>query len=409
MQLTTQPFMARQISPHVYWVGGIDWTLTDFHGYKTDRGSTYNAFLIMAEKITLVDTVKIPLKDEMMARIASVIDPRKIDYIVSNHSEMDHSGSLMEVITAVQPERVFASANGVKALKAHFHHSHDIQAVEHGGTIDLGNCTLQCFETRMIHWPDSMVSFLKDDGVLFSQDAFGMHLATTELFADENPRDIVRWEAAKYYANIVLPYSPIVGKTLQALLGLHLPIKMIAPDHGPLWRTPQDVEWILSLYQEWVAQKPTRKAVVVFDTMWHSTEKMASAVAEGLSAGGARVKVMPMFGAHRSDVITELLDAGAFIAGSCTMNNRIFPTMADVLTYVSGLKPANKIGACFGSFGWSLNAIKELEQYMQGMNVELVAETVKVNYVPTTDDLLQCVALGKRVGEELVKRCGEGA
>lgn len=404
--MTTQPFMARQVSPHVYWVGGIDWTLTDFHGYKTERGSTYNAFLIMADKITLVDTVKTPLKDEMMARIASVVDPRRIDYIVSNHSEMDHSGSLMEVIAAVQPEKVFASANGVKALKAHFHHGYDIQAVENGGTINLGNCTLQCFETRMIHWPDSMVSFLKEDGVLFSQDAFGMHLATTDLFTDENPAAIVRWEAAKYYANIVLPYSGIVGKTLQTLLGLNLSIKMIAPDHGPIWRTAGEIENIVKWYHEWVAQKPTKKAVVVFDTMWHSTEKMASAVAEGLSQGGARVKVMPMFGAHRSDVITELLDAGAFVAGSCTMNNRIFPTMADVLTYVSGLKPANKIGACFGSFGWSHNAIKELEQYMQGMNVELVAETVKVNYVPTAEDLLQCVALGKRVAEELVKRAG---
>ncbi len=405
MQRAPQPFTARKVSDHVYWVGGIDWTLTDFHGYKTDRGSTYNAFLVLADKITLIDTVKTPLKDEMMSRIASVIDPCDIDYIVSNHSEMDHSGSLMEVIAAVQPEKVFASANGVKALKAHFHHQHEIVAVENGGTISLGNCTLQCFETRMIHWPDSMVSFLKEDGVLFAQDAFGMHLATTELFADENPRDILNWEAAKYYANIVMPYSAIVGKTLQTLLGLKLPISMILPDHGPLWRTPQDIAWILSLYQQWVAQKPTNKAVVVFDTMWHSTETMARAVAEGLQAGGARVKVMPMSGAHRSDVATELLDAGALLAGSCTMNNRIFPTMADVLTYVGGLKPVNLIGAAFGSFGWSNNAIKELEQYLQNMQVEMVAETVRVNYVPTREDLLQCVALGRTVAETLVKRC----
>lgn len=403
--MSVQPFKARQISPRVYWVGGIDWTLTDFHGYKTDRGSTYNAFLILADKVTLIDTVKAPLREEMMARIASVIDPQKIDYIVSNHSEMDHSGSLMEVIEAVRPEKVFASVNGVKALQAHFHHDYEIQAVGNGETISLGDGTLQFFETRMIHWPDSMVTFFKDEGVLFSQDAFGMHLATTELFTDENPADVVRWEAAKYYANIVLPYSGIVGKTLQALLALNLPITMIAPDHGPIWRTKEEIGKILGWYQEWVEQKPQKRAVVVFDTMWHSTEKMASAVAEGLKEGGVRVKVMPMFGAHRSDVVTELLDAGAFVAGSCTMNNRIFPTMADVLTYVGGLKPLNKVGACFGSFGWSHNALKELEQYMRGMGVELVAETVKVNYVPTNDDLMACVALGRRVAEELVKRC----
>ncbi|MCX7847127.1 MAG: FprA family A-type flavoprotein [bacterium] len=405
--MSREAFLARQVTPRVYWVGGIDWTLTDFHGYKTDRGSTYNAFLVMAEKVTLIDTVKAPLRDEMMARIASVIDPREIKYIVSNHAEMDHSGSLMEVIEAVKPERVFASANGVKALKAHFHHGYEIQAVGNGETVSLGDRTLQFFETRMIHWPDSMVTFLKEEGVLFSQDAFGMHLATTELFSDENPAEIVRWEAAKYYANIVLPYSGIVGKTLKALMEMKLGIKMIAPDHGPIWRTEEEIVKILGWYQEWVEQKPRRKAVVVFDTMWRSTEKMASAVAEGLKEGGVRVKVLPMFGAHRSDVITEMLDAGAFVVGSCTMNNRIFPTMADVLTYVSGLKPANKVGACFGSFGWSHNAMKELEGYLQGMGVELVAETVKVNYVPTKEDLVRCVELGKKVAAEVAKRTSE--
>ncbi len=405
MASSPQPFVAHKISDSVYWVGAIDWSLTDFHGYKTDRGSTYNAFLIIADTITLIDTVKKPFKDEMLCRIASVIDPERIQYIVSNHSEMDHSGCLPEIIETVKPEKVFASANGVKALQAHFHDVSSIEAVENGGTISLGNMTLTCLETRMIHWPDSMVSYLAEEKILFAQDAFGMHLATSKLFADENDRAIMKWEATKYYANIVMPYSAIVGKTLEALLSLNLDIGIIAPDHGPLWRTPEDIAWILEMYQGFVARKPTNKVVIVYDTMWHSTELMARAVAEGVRVAGSEAKVMPMSGAHRSDVITEIIDAGALIAGSTTMNSGIFPSMADVLTYIRGLQPKNLIGALFGSYGWNKKAFKELDDYLNAIGVEQVAEPVTVNYVPTREDLLDCFSLGKRVAETLRERC----
>jgi flavorubredoxin len=318
---------------------------------------------------------------------------------------MDHSGSIIEVIDAVGPERVFASANGVKALQAHFHHDKHIEAVAHGGTLSLGNMSLAFVETKMIHWPDSMISFLPERGVLFSQDAFGMHLATTGLFADETPRWILEWEAQKYYANIVMPYSGIVGKALAALRELNLPITMIAPDHGPIWRTPEQIEWILGLYDTWVAQKPTPRAVVIYDTMWQSTDTMARAVAGGLKHAGVEAKVMPLSGAHRSDVATEVIESGALIVGSCTMNNQIFPTVADVLTYLKGLKPLNLVGASFGSYGWSMNALKDLDQWLQEMKIEAVAEPVRVNYVPTSDDLMQCRELGATVGKELLARC----
>jgi flavorubredoxin len=406
MTLTPQPFLAQRVTDNVYWVGAIDWTLQDFHGYRTERGSTYNAFLVLADKVTLIDTVKKAFLPEMMARIASVIDPAKIEYVVSNHAEMDHSGSLPEVIAQLKPQKIFASANGVKALQQHFHLATPVTAVENGGKIDLGNMTLACVETRMIHWPDSMISFLDRDGLLFAQDAFGMHLATSQLFADQHPRHILLWELEKYYANIVLPYSGIVAKALAALRALNLPIRIIAPDHGPLYRTPEDIHWVLEQYDRMVAQRPTKKAVVVFDSMWQSTELMARVVAEGLTAAGATVKVMSMHSAERSNVITELLNAGALVVGSCTMNNEMFPTMADVLTYVRGLKPANLIGAIFGSYGWSQNAFKAMQDYMTGMKIELVAEPLKVNYVPTRENLLQCFALGQQVGTELLQRCG---
>ncbi len=274
-------YSAIKISDHVYWVGAIDWTIRDFHGYTTPRGSTYNAYLIMAEKITLIDTVKAPFKDEMLARIKSVVDPSQIKYIISNHSEMDHSGCLAEVIDLIKPEKVFASALGIKALKDIFHDEHEITAVKEGESLSLGDMELNFMETRMIHWPDSMFSYLAQDQVLFSQDAFGLHLASLERFDDEIPAATLEYEAATYYANIVLPYSPVVLKALEKVKAKGWEIKYFAPDHGPVWR--KDLGIIVELYQKWAAQKPTAKAVVVYATMWHSTEKMARAVAAGIT------------------------------------------------------------------------------------------------------------------------------
>lgn len=342
-------YKAVKISDKVYWVGAIDWVIRDFHGYTTKRGSTYNAYLILADKATLIDTVKAPFKDEMLSRISSVIEPEKIDYIVSNHSEMDHSGSLKAVISEISPEKVFASEMGTKALKEHFG-LEGILPLKSGEKLSLGNMELTFLETRMLHWPDSMFSYLPEEKLLFSQDAFGMHLATDERFADEIKEDILDYEASTYYANILLPYSPLVLKLLDEVEKSGLEIDIIAPDHGPVWR--KDLGWILNRYRTWAEQKPTEKAVVLFDTMWHSTEMMARAIEEGLVAGGARVKVMSMASSHRSDVAYELLDAGGLIAGSPTLNNNIFPTMADVLTYLKGLRPANLIGAAFASYGW---------------------------------------------------------
>jgi flavorubredoxin len=396
------------MTDRVYWVGAIDWGIRDFHGYATSRGTTYNAYLVMADKVTLVDTVKAAFCDEMMARIASVVEPRKIEVVISNHSEMDHTGCLPRTIEAVRPEAVYASPNGVKALGRHFGMGTDVLTeVKDGQTVSLGNMSVRFLETRMLHWPDSMVSYLPEEQVLFSQDGFGQHLASTERFADEIAPDVLRYEAAKYYANILLPFSPLVAKLLARLHELNLPLKLLAPDHGPAYR--KDFGWILDLWGRWAEQRPARKAVVAYDTMWGSTAIMAGAVTEGLLEGGAgSVKVMPLVASQRSDVATELLEAGALVLGSPTLNNNLFPTLADLVAYLEGLRPKNLVGAAFGSYGWSGEGVARLEAGLKAIGVDRVAESLKVQYVPTIADLERCRNLGRTVGEALAARCAGG-
>ncbi len=397
-------FTARKVSDNVYWVGAIDWSLRDFHGYKTTRGSTYNAYLIMGKEPVLIDTVKAPFFNEMMERIRSVIEPEKIQYIISNHAEMDHSGCLERAIEVIQPKEVFASKMGISALREHFHFDQPITAIKSGEEFMLGDAKLIAIETRMLHWPDSMFTFYANDGVLFSQDGFGMHLATTKLFVDENDPDIVHYEAAKYYANILLVYSSFTKRLLESLPKLNLDIKYIAPDHGPIWRRPEDIQFIMEKWQEWADQRFYNKAVIIYDTMWGSTAAMANSIAEGIAEQGTTVKVMPMAGSHRSEIITEILDAGALLIGSPTINNQMFPSIAEVLCYIKGLKPLNLIGQAFGSFGWSGEAVKLVQDELQNMHVDLTGEPINIKYVPENSDLAKCRELGATIATELAKK-----
>lgn len=395
-------FQAIKITEEVYWVGAIDWSIRDFHGYSTHRGTTYNAFLVLADKITLIDTVKSEFRDEMMTRIASVIDPQQIDLVVSNHSELDHSGCLPYVVHLVQPEKIFASNMGEKTLNEHLSLKHEITVVKNGESVSLGNKTLTFYETRMLHWPDSMFSYLVEDKILFSQDAFGMHLATAERFDDELDFTILKREAAKYFANILLPYTLVVYKLLKKLEEENVSPSMILPDHGPIWRS--DVTTILDLYHEWAQQKSSDKAVVVYDTMWNSTAKMAAAIADGLLAGGAKAELFPMSASQRADIATEVMTAGALIVGSPTLNNNMYPTIADILIYLRGLRRTGMIGAAFGSYGWGGEALKQIEEALAEMKVEIVSESVKAKYVPTADNLQNCFDLGLYIAKELRTR-----
>ena len=396
------PFKAIPISDHVHWVGAIDWNVRDFHGYMTKRGSTYNAYLIMADRITLMDTVKAPFREEMMARIASVANPADIQYIISNHSEMDHSGCLAEVIARVNPEKVFTSVMGAKTLKEILHSDQALTPLKDGDSLSLGNLTLTFMETRMLHWPDSMFSYLAEEQLLFAQDAFGMHLASSQRFDDEVDPAILRYEAATYFANILTPYAALVTKLLARVADVGLKLRIIAPDHGPVWR--KDIPGILGRYADWAERKPSRKAVVVYGTMWHSTEKMALAITEGLRNGGVDVKLMSMDVCHRSDVAYEVLDAAALIVGSSTLNNNLLPGMADILTYLKGLKPRNLMGAAFGSYGWSGEAPRQIQEMLTEFKVDLLAEPVQTRHVPDPSVLARCYDLGRTIAEKICQK-----
>jgi flavorubredoxin len=396
-------FKAVKITEDVFWVGAIDWNIRDFHGYSTHRGSTYNAYLILADKITLVDTVKAPFKEELMSRISSVIDPKKIDIIISNHTEMDHSGCLSEIIRETEPDKVYASVMGVKGLNEHFSIEKEIIPLKSGDELSLGNMMLAFTETRMLHWPDSMFSYLKERKLLFSQDAFGMHMASDERFADELPADLLEFEGATYYANILLPYSQLVLNLIEKLKASGMQLETVAPDHGPVWRG-QGISHIIGRYQDWATQKPTMKAVIVYDTMWKSTEKMARAIEEGLLEGGAKVKSIHMGASHRSDVAFELLESGAFVAGAPTLNNNLFPSMADVLTYIKGLKPKNLVGAAFGSYGWSGESAAQVDAYLKEIGVETVAEPLKIRWVPNAEAIEKCRQLGLAISSKMKEK-----
>lgn len=396
-----QTFPAVQVSQNVYWVGAIDWGIRDFHGYQTPRGSTYNAYLVVADKVALIDTVKAPFCEEMLSRIASVLDPGSVSYIVSNHAEMDHSSALPQAISALNPEQVLASTLGVKALRDHFHLDREFTAVKDGQTLSLGSMTLTFAEMRMLHWPDSMATYLPEKAILFSNDAFGMHLATSERFDDELEDSLLESEAAKYYANILMPLGQLIPKAIEKATKLG-EIKLIAPSHGPIWR--QKLGRIIELYSSWAGSKKSSKAVVIYDTMWQSTAAMAKAVTEGITAAGVEAKLLPLRASHRSEVAAEVLDAAALVVGSPTLNNTIFPTVADVLTYLKGLKPKNMVGAAFGSHGWSGEGVGQLEAALGEMKIELAAPGVKAVYVPDSAVLVQCFALGQAVAEKVKER-----
>lgn len=389
-----------ELAKGIHWVGAVDWDVRDFHGYSTLRGTTYNAFLIIDEKITLFDTVKRSHLDDLIRHVSAIIDPAKIDYLVVNHVEMDHSGSLPEIMELIKPEKLICSPMGHKAILDHFHREDwPFEIVKSGTEISLGKRTIQFLETRMLHWPDSMFSYIKEDGILFSSDAFGQHYATSERFDDEVPLPEVMQESAKYYANILYLFSPLVKKLLKSVADLNLDIKMIAPDHGVIWRTHHNK--IFEAYKKWSAGESSDKALVIYETMWHSTEKMAKSIAAGLEEEGISTELINLKFHHRSDILTKVLNAKAVIVGSPTLNNGLLPEMAGFLMYMRGLKPVNKIGASFGSYGWSGESVKLLNTALEEMKIELIEEGMKHKYVPDAEVLTECNNMGHRIGKAI--------
>lgn len=387
---------AVQIKPDVYWVGAVDWNARSFHGYSTEDGITYNAYLIMDEKVTLIDTAKITFKDELLARISSVIDPSKIDVLVCNHVEMDHSGNVPTIKELNPNVRILASApQGVKGLTAHYHDL-GFEGVKTGDTLNIGKRTLAFVQTPMVHWPDNMVTYDAYDKILFSNDAFGQHFASSTRFDDENDLGEVMKQARKYYANIVQPYRMQATNAVKAVRKLGPDaIDIIAPAHGVCWRS--HVADILDAYENvYTSGKLEEKALVAYDSMWGSTDKMAHAIADGFLAAGVPVRLMDVKCTHISDVMEEFLDCKYVAMGSPTLNSQMMPPMAELLTYMKGLSPKNegRVGIPFGSYGWAPLGPKNIASELEGVGFELPLGTLACNWIPDQaylDDLRQKV------------------
>lgn len=374
---------AIQISDNIFWTGAIDWSMRNFHGYETSRGSTYNAYLIVDDKITLIDTAKFTFCDELISRIASVVAPEKIDVIVSSHVEPDHSGSLKKIAAlAPNAEIITTNPNGIKGLTARYGKL-NYHAVKAGDEISIGKRTLKFVPTPMLHWPDSMVTYCPEEKILFSNDAFGQHLASSMRFDDENDLTTVLAEAKKYYANILMPFGKPAQVALNALSGLEM--RMIATGHGIIWRT--HIDKILNCYKSWSTGTVEERAVIVFDSMWHSTEILACTIAEAFAARKIPATFYDIKATPLSDIVTDIFTSKYLAVGSPTINNQMMPTIAAFLCYLKGLRPVNHKAFAFGSYGWGGQSIGLVEDELKAVGCEIILDKIRVANVPTAQQL----------------------
>lgn len=385
-----------EIKKGIYWVGVIDWNLRVCGSYNTPRGTTYNAYLIADEKIALVDTVKMGFEDEMLARIEEIVDPGKIDYLVCQHSELDHSGAMPAVMKVAKKARVIATQSGKNNILAHFGTNWNADTVKTSQTISLGKKTLMFIEAKMLHWPDNTFTYLKEDGILFTNDAFGQHIATDKRYDDEVGPEAIQ-EATKYFAVIVSVYSSLVAEKIAEIEGMNLDIKMIAPSHGVIWRQPKN---IINAYKRWTSGEARRKATIAFDTMWHSTEKMAQEIAKGLIAEDIEVRVFNLRSSDWTEIIKEIIESRLIVVGSPTLNMNMYPTVGGFLTFLKGIRPPNKKAAAFGSYGWNEGAVKAINAELEKMNFK-VLDGLYVKYVPHKEELSACFEFGRRLANEI--------
>jgi anaerobic nitric oxide reductase flavorubredoxin len=381
----------------LYWVGAIDWNIRSFHGYITPRGTTYNAYLIVDEKTALVDTVKAPFFNEMLERIGEIVKPEEINYVISNHVEIDHSGSLPMTMKLVKNAELIATEKGKSGLTKYYKTNWRFATTKERNELDLGKRKLKFIETPMLHWPDSMVTYVEGDNILLSSDAFGQHLATSQRFDDQVDMDIIMQEATKYYANIVMPFGTVVQNVLGKLQNLK--INVIAPAHGVIWRT--NPKRIVDTYGKWARGESKNKILIVYDSMWGSTEIIAKALLDAISSEDVEVDWFNLSKTDDSEVMTQVLDAKVLLVGSPTLNNGMFPTVSRFLTYLKGLRPKGKIGACFGSYGWGGGAVKAMEEEMRRTGIEVVESNLGFRYVPDEEELRKAKEFGKMIAQRI--------
>jgi len=396
MEIEGEASGAVKLSNGVYWVGAIDWNGRDFHGFTTPGGTTYNSYLVVGEKTALIDTVKAPFAEEMLRRISKIIDLSKLDYIVVNHMELDHAGSLAE-LKKLTDAKILITKRGVDILNGYFRdsgsESWNLEIVKTGDQLDLGSKTLIFLEATMLHWPDSMETFLKEDRILFSNDGFGQHIATSKRY-DFETGDVIP-DAAEYYANILMPFHLPLIRYLGVLNELKIEPLQIAPSHGIIWK--QDLKKILEAYRSWANGEVKEKVLVIYDTMWGSTEIMAREIAEAVRAAGVEVKLLHIRKNTRNHIMKEMLDTAAFAVGSPTLNNGLFPTVGDFLVYLKGLRPQKKKAVAFGSYGWGGGAVKAVEQELKNAGIEVLEPGLQVRYRPYEKELERCRKLGEQL------------
>jgi len=388
----------------IYWVGAVDWAVRDFHGYETPRGTSYNNYLIDDDEPTLFDAVHHDFVDISIKNISRITDLQKIKHIVINHIENDHATGLEKILEIVPSANIYLTERGKNGLGRFIDLSkYKVSVVKSGDTLKIGKRTLQFIETPMMHWPDSMFTYIKEEKILISQDAFGQHIASAERFDDEFVKNHSMEEledaVIDYYANILMPYGNVIKGKIEEIKKLGIRIEMIAPDHGVIWRS--HIDKVLSLYSDMVDAKAKLGTVIVYDTMWHGTEQMVFPIAKGLEDEGIPVIIIKLRATPKSVAVKEVWKSRGVIVGSPTLNNGIFPSVAEFLTYLKGLRPKNRLFAAFGSYGWSGEAIKDMYEIAKSMKLEVFEPGIRVLYKPSEEDLNKCYEFGIAFGKAL--------
>jgi flavorubredoxin len=391
-------YMSFKIKNNVFWVGKTDWELRKFHGdeYSTHRGSTYNAYLIKEEKVALVETVWAPYSEEFVANLAKEIDLNKIDYVIANHAEIDHSGAFPELMQHIPDTPIYCTKNGVKSLKGHYHQDWNFKIVKTGDRLSLGKKELIFVEAPMLHWPDTMFCYLTEDDILFSNDAFGQHYATEYMFNDLVDQTELFHECIKYYANILTPFSPLVIKKIKEVLSFNLPLDIICTSHGVIWR--ENPGQIVERYLEWANDYQENQITIIYDTMWNGTRMMAEKIAYGIKDADkeVNVKLFNLARTDKNDVITEVFKSKAILVGSPTINRGILVSVAGILEEIKGLKFKNKKAAAFGCYGWSGESVKIISAVLEESGFDVIDEGLRVMWNPDDEGITKCVEFGKR-------------
>jgi flavorubredoxin len=391
--------MKMQIKNNVSWVGKIDWELRKFHGeeYSTHRGSSYNSYLIKEGKTALIDTVWGKFSGEFVQNLKKEIPLEKIDFVIANHAESDHSGALPELMRHIPDTPIYCTSNGVKSLTGHYHQDWNFHVVKTGDKLSLGSKELIFIEAQMLHWPDSMMSYLTHDNILFSNDAFGQHIASERMYNDLVDQAELFQEAIKYYANILTPFSALVDKKIKEVLALNVPVDMICPSHGVIWR--KDPLQIANQYLEWANAYAENQITIAYDSMWDGTRRMAEAIAKGITEEDqtVNVKLFNIARSDKNDLITEIFKSKAVLIGSPTINKGILSAVAAILEEMKGLKFMNKKAAAFGCYGWSGEAVKIISQHLSSAGFTVVDEGLRAMWNPDTKTIEICIEYGKRV------------